>query len=378
MPKKIKQLFVATACLLITVAQGQTLQNKDAQSTNLDNAGQYYAGIEIGAKGVKYSIIKARREDGQIVFTPVQDGSKNTSVIDFTQNAIIETGDAVKIFFDTVTSFKEKIPADHVFIAVSSGVKQEADKQTGTGEKLLQAIKEAVPAYRKKIEFLTPCRESELTIRGVVPSAYLFSGSLTDIGSGNTKGGYCIKGQNAECISIPWGTATLAKKINGNMASTFYTDSVLPVIRSEIERKPGMTKYAVSYCTGGIYWAMCNYLYPQNVKKDICEFTKKDIEKLLKLASSEEYELLTHPNLSSITDNEILQGAQKQISRSQATFNKNQIIAGGMLMKGIMDEMERNKKPENERHYYFVRNGYVGWISGYIASSIEEEHNKTK
>ncbi len=348
-------------------------------NVTIDTAWHEYAGIEVGAKGVKYSIIRAKPQaNGRIKYIYNKDSTVNTQVIDFTPTAILNTANAVRNFYHAIAGLNKDIPANHIFICISSGVTQEADKRPGARESLLLAIKDAVPTYRKEIEFLSICKESELNIFSTIPEEYRYKIPLIDIGSGNTKGGVAVEGQDMECINIPWGTVTLAKKINGNVKSRFYSDSVLPVIRREMRGKPGIAKNSMSYYVGGIYWAMCNYLYPQKIKDTLCEFTKKDIEKLLQLASTDSGKLINPPNLSLIKNNELLQEARKQINKSLGQFNMNQIIAGGLLMKGIMDEMERNTSHKKGQRYFFYRGGQTAWIKGYVIKSIKEEYSKTK
>src|ERR1700753_1258735 len=49
-----------------------------------DNVWQVYGGIEVGAKGVKFTLIKVARLSGSYHFISVKDGSKNPQTIDFT------------------------------------------------------------------------------------------------------------------------------------------------------------------------------------------------------------------------------------------------------------------------------------------------------
>lgn len=208
-----------------------------------DNTWQYYGGIDIGSKGVKYSIIKVRRKQGHFTFVYLKDASKNTQVIDFTPTSLLETALAVQAYLDTILKYNSSIKMENIFIAVSSGVKQEADKARGREEALRGVVARAVPNYTRKIEFLDPCTEGDLTIKGVLPADYLFTSSLIEIGSGNSKGGYRLKDSKvAECFSIPWGTTTLAKRISKvpkEEMEQFFTDSINRDIVTEVGKKTG-------------------------------------------------------------------------------------------------------------------------------------------
>ncbi len=331
-----------------------------------------YAGIEIGARGVKLSIITVQRKAHHYGFVFLKDGSKNTQVIDFTPKAIQETSDAVKAFFDTITNYNNgAIPLKNIFIAISSGVKQEAFKVKGRDDTLLAALKDAVPGYTKPIEFLDPCTEGDLTIKGIVPSQYLYNSALVDVGSGNTKGGFRMGGTEvAECFTIPWGTSTLSKRMSKmpkESMQQFFNDSINSAVVGEIASKPGLTNRKHNYLSGGIYWAICNYLYPAKIKQDYTMLTAKDIDKFLDAAINN-YGVLIQPDLSGITDAKELAEAQKQIDRTHATFTQDNIIAATLLVKSIFNEFD--KRGIKGKNYVFSRYAYIGWISGYIVKNI--------
>lgn len=343
-----------------------------------DNTWQLYGGIEVGSKGVKYSIIRVRRSQGRFSFVSVKNASKNTQIIDFTPDAISETATAVRSFLDTITNSKYKVAPENIFIAVSSGVKQEADKIAGAQEKVTNALRTALSGkYARDIKFLTPCEEGDLSIRGIIPGAYLYTSSLVDVGSGNTKGGYLNKGENtATCFSIPWGTSTLSKKLskqNAQYTSKFFADSVKSHIVSEIARKPGLSNRKTGIFSGGIFWAMCNYLYPEKINDDFVEFTRKDVDRFFREATTN-YNALINPDLSRIADDEVLSQAKKEISASQSTFTEENILAGSLLVKGIITEMDQTGF--KGKKYHFARYGSVGWISGYIVQKLSADYNK--
>lgn len=363
--------------LLLSLMALKSIMNDKDIATDNEAAWQYYGGIDIGSRGVKYSIIKVRRKGEHFSFVYLRDGSKNTQIIDFTPNALQETSDAVKDYLDTISRFNNGIQYENIFIAVSSGVKQEADKAAGRENALRTALSIKVPNYTKKIEFLDPCTEGDLTIKGVVPANYLYTSCMVDLGSGNTKGGYRIKNSKmAECFSIPWGTATLSKRLSRmpkENTQHFFADSVNNSIVTEVAKKPGLTNRRYAFFAGGICWSMCNYLYPSKIKEDFTEFTLQDVNTFLNTATAN-YETLIKPDLSSITNLNDLAEVQKQIERSRATFTQDDIIAGALLVKSILTEMQRTGV--SDKHFIFSRYAYVGWISGYIVKKLDDDFKK--
>lgn len=357
--------------------------NQDLMRNNnitAEGAWMYYGGIEVGAKGVKFSIIQVRRKNGSCAFVILKDGSRNVTPSDFTIISLQETGEAVKSFVDTILAYKEKIPMENIFIAVSSGVKQEADKGAGREDNLRQALTQAVPAFAGKIGFLSPCTEGDLTIKGVVPSKFLYTSSLIDIGSGNTKGGFRERGSTtASCFSVPWGTVSFSRKFTAKgkdektaFAQQYFRDSINDIIGSQVSRNAELTNRKYVIMTGGIIWALCNYLHPEKVSEDFTEFTKQDAERFLRMAVSG-YDSLINPDLSRIADENVLSEAQKQIANTRNTFTQDNLLAGAMILRGIVSQMSNTG---TAKVFSFARYGYIGWISGYIVNKIDDSYIK--
>jgi hypothetical protein len=348
----------------------------ESYNIKANNTWEKYGGIEIGAKGVKFTVIKVAKIGGSFKFVSLKDGSKNPQTVDLTDVAISKTADIVKAFMDTLLN--NNVNPNNIYIAVSSGVEIAAEKNPAKKEALRQAIVNAVPNYKKDINFLDPCREGDLTIAGTLPQKVLYSSALIDIGSGNTKGGFRKKGQQSTCLSIPWGSVSFAKKFatkNDKMAAAnkFLNDSISVVVNSEIQKDNDLTNRPYDYFTGGIIWAMCNYMHPGDVNKDFTDFTKEDVDKFLDLAINN-YQLLIHPDLTRITDPELSKQIQKELygsNGSVSVFNQDNIIAGAMILKSIVDQLDSN----GAKRLIFIRYGSVGWISGYIVKNLNDNYS---
>jgi hypothetical protein len=247
---------------------------------------------------------------------------------------------------------------------------------------LRAALMNALPG--KDIGFLTPGLEVKLTIRGTVSSRDLFKSTSMDIGSGNTKGGYFKDRDNIDSVSIPWGSSTFAKKIGDKkdklgFAQKFFNDSILnnpsSSLSQEIERKSGFLNRKWCFLSGGIVWAITSWLYPEKVKEPFIEFTPADVDKFISLVSTDEgfQKLAQYPDLSKISDDSIMMAAKAQWDGTHQ-FSNIQLIAGSVILKGVMEEMN---KAYPKKKFYFIRSGEVGWISGYIAKQIADKYNAT-
>lgn len=333
-----------------------------------------YGGIEIGAKGVKYSIVKTWQSNGGLSFQSLKSGTVPVNIFVSTDNAITDAANAVRAYLDTLAHFSTPVTNERVFIAVSSGVKQELDKHPGTQDRLINALATVVPGHT--VAILTPDVEAKLTIRGIVPYSYLLRSTTMDIGSGNTKGGYFLDRNTFEGLSIPWGTGTLAAQLNGQTdvlaaAWQFFNTNIRNnpsnPLTAEMQRRSAFLDRRFAFFSGGIVWCVVTYLYPEKAKDDIVEFREGDVDRFLK-AMVKNPDSLRNPDLSRLTDDAVMQAAGTDV-KSTRQFSNTQLIAGAVILKGIMEEMNRSQPKKN---YYFLRNGVTGWISGYIANQIAD------
>ena len=341
---------------------------------------EIYAGIEIGAKGVKFSIIGVRfTADGKLSFKIIKSDDINASAQSCTPASFQDAAKAVHTFLDTLAA--RNIPKDHIFVAGSSGLRQELDR-CGKREELLTVVRAEVSGiYPNPIDFIEPCTEAELVTRGTVPSRYWGTTAMIDIGSGNTKGGYYSNGQ-FECIDY-YGTGAFTKYVQdrakgrpfAEATASVYNDDVKQLIGSEMGRKPGFqTREQINF-SGGIIYALTTYLYPEKILDKEVTFTYKDAQLFKKLAV-EDYAKLTNPDLTRIDGDETYKKAQSEIKKvKEKVFTQEQIIAGATLVEGIMDEIRKNTAPKK---YVFQREGIIGWISGYIVKAIAKGYQDTK
>ena len=105
-----------------------------------------YAGIEVGAKGVKMSLLeigKNAKKNG--AFNAIKDTSVNTDFISFTNNTFEASLNAFcNLYKAAVNNYN--IPTERVFTVISSGVKVQAEKDGKVGW-----ISKFVDSFRYKI-----------------------------------------------------------------------------------------------------------------------------------------------------------------------------------------------------------------------------------
>ena len=91
-----------------------------------------YSGIEVGAKGVKMSIIEiGNNSQSSGAFNVLKETSINTDFITFSQPTFTATLNGFYDLYKTATG-EYQIPPKRIFTVVSSGVKMQAEKDSKT------------------------------------------------------------------------------------------------------------------------------------------------------------------------------------------------------------------------------------------------------
>lgn len=150
------------------------------------NAQTLYGGVEVGAKGVKATVLKVTQmAEGsrfdivaaRTINTTISQGiSTNGLITDF---AADESADAVKELYEWEKTFN--VTPNHIYVVGSSGVAM------ATNHDIL-----AVKVLKKvgvQMEFITADQEGKLVAKGAIPYKKHTTSLVLDIGGGNTKGG---------------------------------------------------------------------------------------------------------------------------------------------------------------------------------------------
>lgn len=343
---------------------------------------QLYAGIEIGSKGVKLSILGVQlNSSGEVEYVLKSDSSVNPEPSSLTPQSQAETGEAVKRFLDFAKN-KYGIGIDKAYVVLSSGLKAELDKKNKTSE-FTAAITPANVPTGFFIRSVTSAEEAELTVLGTVPPKRRYTTSLMDVGSNKTNGGYFVEGsQSFDALYLPVGTKNFVKIIKNKnpagmadfsrWADNLWRDSLSQSVRDELSRRPGARNRAFMYLGGGIVWCIATYLYPQKVNDNYIELTAEDMRRF-KMMLVTDYEKAIQPNLDFISNESLLMDARKTISRAQNTFDQEALIAGATWIGGLMQELNSTQPM---KRFFFSKYAYVGWISGYIAREVAEDFKK--
>ncbi|MBA2760759.1 MAG: hypothetical protein H0U39_02130, partial [Segetibacter sp.] len=151
--------------------------------------GEQFAGIDIGSTGVKLSIIQVNLgREGRYIYNIIKDSAINANFADLNSSSFEAAKNAI---INLLTVIKQKnIPPNHIFIAFSSGVLQEAINRKVSTDSISnifgQVAQSVISDYKTRINFLNPDLEAKYVNIGVVLPKYKERSVSIDIGGGNT------------------------------------------------------------------------------------------------------------------------------------------------------------------------------------------------
>lgn len=377
--KFLQYLFVLIILISSVQLQAQNSIKPKLSSPNI------YAGIEVGSKGIKMSILELKRnpETGN-TYQVLKDTTVNTDFISFTQ----PTFDATLIGFTGLYSTaltRYQIPSKRIFTVISSGVKVQAEKDAKQDwiQKLIKSFKEKINEPERKVEVVSVADEARLSHLGIVPEKRRFNTFLIDIGSGNTKGGLFPYGNINDfyLFQLTWGTKSTtnaAEKMCGDDKSfTNYSKQLMKVAagaeNSEIIYAVNLSgSYPVSdyvAFSGGIAWATATLIYPELNNNPIVPVTYEEVERFAKRLADNYSSLLPESLTSKITDEKWDKAViTKEIKRVQQVFDQRSLMGGTALLLRIMRQF---KSVTETKQFYLIKNGSVGWISAYVDNAVE-------
>ena len=343
-----------------------------------------YAGIEVGSKGVKMSIIEiGKNAQSRGAFNILKDSSVNTDFISFTQPTFEATLDGMYGLYSTLTKHY-KIQPRLVFTLVSSGVKMQADKEDKTVwiANLIDSFKTKVKEPDRQVTVIDVLQEARLSHLGIIPETRRYNTFLIDIGSGNSKGGYFPNGNTKDfkLFQLNWGTKSAANATekrcgDDNGLSNFYKQ--LHRVLSEAENAEII--YAVNESgsypksdnvafSGGISWAVATLMFPELTDNSVVGVT---FDQVLKFNERLYY------NFASVTDAALVknmidksldkEAIAKEIKRVHQVFDQKSLMAGTGLLLKIMRQFQSIYEG---KQFYLVKNGQVGWISAYVDQTV--------
>lgn len=365
--------------IFINVAQAQNnLKLKFKNST-------VYAGIEVGSKGVKMSLIEMGRnakKNGNIHM--LKDTAVNTDFINFNKSSFTGTLNAFSGLYLTALE-KYAIPSQNIFTAISSGVKIQAEKE-GKDQMisaLIDSFRIKIGEKERTVTVIDVLEEARLSHLGIVPDSRRYSTFLIDIGSGNTKGGYFPNGNTKDLrlFQLSWGTKSISnettKRLEEDKTLLNYSRQLHRVLAGPAESE---IVYAVNVSgaynmsdniavSGGIAWAVATLIYPELAENQVIPVTFSEVQEFTELIAKNPTRYSQAEIIRRIgekgPDKELVKNQVKQVHK---VFDQRALMAGSGLLLKIMRQFEGVKE---KKQFYLVKNGAVGWISAFVNDNIE-------
>ncbi|MEO8406591.1 MAG: hypothetical protein ABI480_18410 [Chitinophagaceae bacterium] len=382
MCKKHFHLLLLTATLFIASIQVVSAQgNFNLKYTN----SAVYAGIEVGSKGVKLSIIEMGKNMQN--FNALKDSSINTDFISFTDPTFTATLNGLYHLYMTATS-DYKIPAADVYTVVSSGVKQQAEKENKITwiSNLIDSFKLRIKEPKRNVEVVDVAGEARLSHLGIVPEDKRYNTFLIDIGSGNAKGGYFPYGNdsNFKLFQLNWGTKSTTNETDKrcgddktllNFNRQLYKVLLMAENNEIIYSVNASGAYPVSdniAFSGGIAWSVATLIHPELNDKSVITVTFDDVSKFSDILYKN-YAALSPEALAAAAvakDKSVDKSAvAKEVKRVETVFDQRSLMAGTGLLLKIMRQFISIYE---SKQFYLVKNGQVGWISAYVGQTVKK------
>lgn len=320
-----------------------------------------FAGIEIGSKGIKMSVVEVTNikkgdyivksywsENVGIAKGIAIDGNLAKDDIDRTASVVL--ANYIKIRDEI------KVADENIFIVGSSGVAMAKNTK-----ELIDKIKITT---KKDVEFINAQTEGRMLLKGCVPPVDYKDSMVLDIGGGNTKGGYIdVKNDNNFVffpLSVDFGSITLTeaviKKTRKDDISEFNEKlfGFLPTLRDQIKAMYGTSPVALEkekvFMSGGAVWAFYT-LYNGAAKQPFSEFKLEDVLY---------YDAVLKNNFRRFED---LAKTDKDAERVLKTYSQKYLISGSNLLLTCLEAI-----PDiNNKKLYFAKEGQIAWLVSYIA-----------
>ena len=377
------KLFIFTWSIIVLIPSQLFAQNNFKLKYKKSDI---YAGIEVGSKGVKMSLVEvSRNTQKNLEFNILKDTSVNTDFISFTDHTYNETIKGLTGLFNNALN-DYRISSARIFTVVSSGVKVQAEKVNKTNwiQKLVDDFRSRIGEPGRTVEVVDVLQEARLSHIGIVPESRRYNTFLIDIGSGNTKGGYFPNGNTNDfkLFQLSWGTKSTAnaaeKRLEDDQTMYNFNKQLYRVLAGSANDE---VIYAVNLSgaynmsdniafSGGIAWSVAVLISPELVENPVIPVTYPEVEKF--------YDRIMR-NYNSLSDTEILvplndpslnkTAIAKEVKRVNSVFDQRSLLAGTGLLLKIMRQFEGVYE---KKQFYLVKNGQVGWISAYVDQTISK------
>jgi len=338
-----------------------------------------YAGIEVGSKGVKMTILQSSGAENE--YNTLKDTSVNTDFISFTDDTYKNTLSALTQLYKVAIDSYEVSPSS-VFTAISSGVSTMAEKENKKDwmKNLSDDFKKAINEPGRNVKVIDVTEEARLSHIGIIPDSRRYNTFLIDIGSGNTKGGFFPYNNTHDLrlFELTWGTKSVTnetnKRLDENNINSIkaYSKELYRVLAGSADKE---ITYAVNVSgaynmsdniafSGGIAWSVATLLFPELIENAVVPVTYDEVAKFMERIENNYASLSPEAVVNTVTDNSVDKLlVEKQVKTVNKVFDQKALLAGTGLLLKIMRQFEG---VYDKKQFFLVKNGQTGWISAFV------------
>lgn len=342
-------------------------------------AARYFGSVDLGSKGTKASLYSfVVDEDGpnaDVLFSKTVNTSLVSSMKDgnFTPAGIADATNAVKTVVDAMKAeaAKQNIDVEVFYVVGSSGVAKGKNKAD-----LVASIKDATGI---DVDFVTAAQEGFYGLESAVPMSRRSTSIYIDIGSGNTKLGCLVGGDDQasfKSAEIIYGSASGANEALKRDPKDIVagTEAMAADVTSQYEEQsrniPCLRNRARIYWTGGAAWATATFTHPEKELSGWVTITKRDLDNFLQSLKDNTWNtkkpVFNFPkDMPEAKQAAIRAKATKERSDVQDVFVREQLIAGVSIMESVLN----SSNPSASIH--FVRSG--NFIYGYALDKFKAD-----
>ncbi|MBW1656905.1 Ppx/GppA phosphatase family protein [Flavobacterium quisquiliarum] len=325
-----------------------------------------YAGIEIGRRAIKVSVIDVsniKKADYKIL-------SFWTERIPFADhigaNGQLTPEDISKTSITVVDQLK-KIRTDYKMLDENIFIVAAPVFASATNVDVLK--NKIATLTNKELEILDVNEEAKTLVKGAIPPVDYANAFLLDIGAQTTKGGYIdeLKDNKLEFIPLElnFGTMTLtdavektvvnksqANDMSAYQEKSFDYNTILRKKTQELfAANPLLMKKDKLYLSGGAVWAFSTLYYDENVKDHYIPLTLQD---------AVDYDAILKNNFGKFTN---LAKTNKEAARVLNTYDQKYLISANNILIACLESIPNLAT----KKVYFVKEGQVTWLISYIA-----------
>ena len=335
-------------------------------SINAFSQKSLYAGIEIGRRAIKVSVLDVnniKKADYKILYFW-------TERINFAEH-IDKTGEITQDDIDRTSAIvvdqlkkiraEYKMPEENIFLVAAP---------LFTSARNIDVLRNKITSQiNKDVEILNVNEEAKTLVKGAIPPVDYANAFLLDIGAQTTKGGYIdeLKDDKLEFIPLElnFGTMTLTDAVqktvvNQNQVNDMsvyqeksfdFNSVLLKKVKEMFDKNPLLSKKEKMYLSGGAVWAFATLYYNENVKEHYVALSKEDVIN---------YDAILKNNFTKFTT---LAKTNKEAARVLTTYDQKYLISANNILLSCLESIPDLEK----KKIFFVKEGQTIWLISYIA-----------